>query len=52
MIATYDQQIDGKWYRVGEKLPSEEPVKAEPTPVAEKPEEPKKVPAKKSGKKV
>lgn len=51
MIATYDQKIDGKWYRVGAELPSEKPV-AEPTPVAEKPEEPKKVPTKKSGKKV
>lgn len=51
MIATYDQQIDGKWYRVGEELPSEKPV-VEPTPVAEKSEEPKKVPTKKSGKKV
>ena len=50
MIATYDQKIDGKWYRVGEELPSEKPVevpKAESAPAEEKPKV-----AKKSGKKV
>lgn len=25
-IARYDQKIDGKWYRVGDELPSEKPV--------------------------